>query len=107
MIEVKIPKEIRKYKEKIIGGFSIRQLLAFLVTGAIVSPIYIYLRKYIGDDITGYLIMIIAAPILLVGFYEKDGLPFEKYVIYFLNYTFLVSQKRKYIVENVLPEEDD
>jgi len=105
MIEVKVPKEIRKYKEKILGGFSLRQICALVATTAIVSPIYIYIKKYIGDDATGYLIMIISLPILLTGFYERDGLPFEKYIIYFLKFNFLEDQKRKYVVENFMEEE--
>ncbi len=106
MIEVKVPKEIRKYKEKILGGFSLRQLFALIVTGAIVIPIYIYLKEYLGDDMTGYIIMITAIPMLLIGFYEKDGLTFEKCIGYFLRFNFLENQKRKYIVENIFIEEE-
>ncbi len=106
MIEVKVPKEIRTYKEKILGGFSLRQLLSLIVTGSIVIPVYIYLKEYLGDDMTGYIIMIIAIPMLLVGFYEKDGLTFEKYIGYFLRFNFLEDQKRKYIVEKIVIEEE-
>lgn len=106
MIEVKVPKEIRKYKEKILGGFSLRQLFFLIITGSIVIPIYLYLKNYLGDDITGYVIMIIAVPLLLAGFYEKDGLTFEKYIGYFIRFNFFEGQKRKYIVENNFIEED-
>ena len=106
MIEVKVPKEIRTYKERILGGFSLRQLLSLIVTGSIVIPVYIYLKEYLGDDMTGYIIMIIAIPMLLVGFYEKDGLTLEKYIGYFLRFNFLEDQKRKYIVEKIVIEEE-
>lgn len=106
MIEIKIPKEIRKYKEKVVGGLTLRQLIAVIITGSIVIPLYIFLKNIIGHQPTSYIVMFISIPFLLLGFYEKDGLKFEKYIVYFMKFYFLVPQKRKYLVEPIREEED-
>lgn len=101
MIEIKIPKDVRKYKEKVVGGFTLRELITLIVTALIDISIYIFLKDKIGKQFASYLVMFISIPFLLLGFKEKDGLKFEKYVIYFLKFHFLTPQKRKYIVENI------
>lgn len=101
MIEIKIPKDVRKYKEKVVGGFTLRELITLIVTALIDISIYIFLKDKIGKQFSSYLVMFISIPFLLLGFKEKDGLKFEKYVIYFLKFHFLTPQKRKYIVENI------
>lgn len=105
MIERKIHKDVRKYKEKIVGGLTLRQLIAVVITAIVVIPLYQILKMYLGENITSYVIMIVALPILLTGFYDKDGLNFEKYIKYFIEFHFITPQKRKYVVENIMEED--
>lgn len=43
MIAVRIPEEIRKYKEKILFGLTARQLITTIIAFAICVPLYLSL----------------------------------------------------------------
>lgn len=96
MIEIKIPKEIRDYKEKFLFGLTIRQFISVAVALAICVPLYIFGNKYIGDDLMGWLIMIIAAPIFAFGFFKFNGMPFEDFIKIVYRQKWAEPQKRKY-----------
>lgn len=87
-IEVRIPKEITEYKEKILFGLSIRQLICF--SAAIVLSIgsYMLLTKvfYLSMDAASYVIIIESIPLMAIGFVKKNGFPFEKYFALFLRH---------------------
>lgn len=79
-IEIKIPKEITEYKEKIIFGLSIRQLISILI-GVIVSiGTYLMLYKKIGHEITGYIVILLCIPIFGIGFLKINNFTFEEYI---------------------------
>ena len=42
MIEIKIPKEITEYKEKILFGLTIRQCVCAVAALAVCVPLYIF-----------------------------------------------------------------
>ena len=46
MIAVRIPKEIRAYKEKLVAGLTARQLIASIIAVGICIPLYIFGKKY-------------------------------------------------------------
>lgn len=79
MIVIKIPKEIREYKEKLIFGLTARQVIAILFVAGICIPAYLFGRKYIGEDAASWLMILAAAPGVCYGWYQKNGMPFEKY----------------------------
>ena len=96
MIAVRIPEEIRKYKEKIILGLNARQLISVLLTAFICVPLYYFGRDYISDDILAWVIILIAVPLVSVGFFRFNGMPMEKFAVAFLKYGFFFPLKRKY-----------
>ncbi len=100
MIAVRIPEEIRKYKEKILLGLNIRQLLASALAICVCVPIYLYGRKYIGDEAASWLIMFIAIPLGAIGFFKYNGMPMERFMISLFKFEFLFPMKRKYKTEN-------
>ena len=101
MIEIKIPKEIRDYKEVIFAGLNLRQIISLIIAFAVNVPLYIYTKKYLGDELTSWLVMFTGVPVFLIGFIKFDGMPFEKYFKIMLRFNFLVPRKRKYKVENI------
>lgn len=101
MIEIKIPKEIRDYKEVIFAGLNLRQIISLSVAFAINVPLYIFTEPYIGDEMSSWLVMITGVPVFLVGFIKFDGMPFEKYFLIMLRFNFLVPRKRRYKVDNI------
>ena len=48
MIAVRIPKEIKEYKEKLVFGLNVRQLISVVIALTICIPLYIFGRKIIG-----------------------------------------------------------
>src|SRR5450756_2720859 len=93
-IEVRIPKEITEYREKILFGLSIRQLLSFAVALTVGVTTYLIVAKFWGDDVAGYLVIFEVMPIFAVGFIRKNGFTFEAYVGQMLRHTFGVSRRR-------------
>jgi len=96
MISVRIPQEIRKYKEKLAFGLNARQLLSTMIALVVCVPLYIFGRAYLGDDILSWAIIIIAIPLLSIGFVRVNGLSAEKFFVSLLKFEFLTPKKRKY-----------
>ncbi|HBP65248.1 MAG TPA: hypothetical protein DD730_13510 [Desulfosporosinus sp.] len=78
-IEVRIPKEITEYKEKIIFGLSIRQLICFTVAITLGVGTYIFVTKWSNADVASYVVIVEVMPIFAIGFIKKNGFTFEKY----------------------------
>lgn len=97
MIEVRIPKEITEYKEKVIFGLSIRQLIFFTLTIILSIGSYFIMTKKLGltMDSASYVIIFQSLPLLAVGFIRINGFPFEKYALLVIRHK-LGIQKRPY-----------
>ncbi len=104
MIEIKIPKEIRSYKETIFAGLTLRQIICFAITLAINVPMYIFIKSHIGEEAASWIVMLTAAPLFLIGFIKYNGLPFEKFALIILNFKLFIPQKRKFMIENIFTE---
>lgn len=83
-LEVRVPKEITEYKEKILFGLSIRQLFSFIIALLIGFSAYFIFFKFFGKDVASYVVILITMPIFGFGFFRKDGFPFEKYIFIIL-----------------------
>ena len=101
MIAVRIPEEIRKYKEKIAFGLTVRQLICTLATLFICVPLYWFGRDYIPEDILAWIIIGIAVPLEAVGFIKINGMPMEKYAVAAFKFEVLYPRKRKFKTENI------
>lgn len=101
MIEIRIPKEIRAYKEKLFFGLTLRQVICTVLALGINIPLYIFVRPYIGDDMASWLIICNAVPIILVGYFKYNGMEFEKFIVCMFRFQLLTPQKRKYKTENL------
>lgn len=104
MIAVRIPEEIRKYKEKIAFGLTARQLVCTLVALFVCVPLYWYGRNYIMEDILAWLIIAIAMPLEAVGFIKINGMPMEKFAVAAFKFEVLFPRKRKFRTENIWRE---
>lgn len=82
MAYVQIPKDLSNVKTKVAFNLTKRQLIGFAVAGLIGIPTYLKTRSALGNDLAVFLMLIITIPIFFVVFYEKDGLPCEKYLKY-------------------------
>ncbi|MCU7197981.1 MAG: PrgI family protein [Turicibacter sanguinis] len=98
-IEVRIPKEIMEYQAKIMGGLTGRQLVSSAV--AIISMFVIYpiSINLFGVDLGQMVALTLILPIWLVGFYKKEGMSFEKYLMMIFNH--YRSHKKRYLQTNI------
>ena len=61
-MEVKMNKEIRDYQESMFWGLSFRQCLFSVLAILAALGIYFLTRKYAGEQVTGWLCVLGAAP---------------------------------------------
>lgn len=97
MIEIKIPKEITEYKEKFLFGLTVRQCISVAAALGICIPLYIFGKKFLGDDIVSWLVLLIAVPVFGFGFIKYNGMTFERLVAVIFRQKFREPQKRIYV----------
>lgn len=105
-IEVRVPEEIADYKESIIAGLSIRQLVCGGIALLCGVPTFLLLKN-INSDLATYATMIVTIPAFCLGFIKKDGYNFETFLKIKL-YAFFNKNQRGYetnIEKNILPVE--
>ena len=95
MIEVRIPNEIREYKEKLFFGLNLRQTITTGLAIAVCVPLYIFGQKYINVDVLSWMIIVIAAPLVLIGYFNFNQMPFEKFIMAWFRMNWN-PQKRKF-----------
>ncbi len=100
MIEVKIPKEIKTYKEKLFFKLNLRQTICTIIAIAINVPLYYFGRQYIQDDVLSWIVIGIATPIMLIGYFRYNGMTFGKFIVVIFLNGFLYPQNRLYKTEN-------
>lgn len=95
MLEVDIPKEIFEYKQKFLFGLTVRQFISVVIALGICVPLFIFGNSIFGEDLTGWLVILIAAPVFAFGFLKINGMPFEKFAVLYIRQK-IEPQKRKY-----------
>ena len=73
-MEVKMNKEIRDYQESMFWGLSFRQCLFSVLAILAALGIYFLTRKYAGEQVTGWLCVLGAAPFAACGFFRYHGM---------------------------------
>ena len=103
MIEIRIPKEIKNYREKLFFGLTLRQCLCAGVALLICVPLYIFGNKIMPQEIVSWLVILIAAPLMMAGFFRYNYMMFEQFAVemYYQNFT---PQKRVYSYEPIFME---
>ncbi|BBM56795.1 conjugative transposon protein [Leptotrichia trevisanii] len=79
MAYVPIPKDLKKVKTKVAFNLTKRQLIGFTLAGLVGLPIYLFMRKFVPNDIAVIFLILSMLPIFFIMLFEKDGLTFEKY----------------------------
>ncbi len=104
MIAVRIPNEIRKYKEKVVFGLNLRQLISTSLAIAVCVPLYLFGRKYIPDDLLSWIIIFIAFPLLGIGWCNYHGMTFFMLIKAKFKQDFLYPSKRIFKTANCFRE---
>lgn len=86
-IHINVPAEVRKYKEKLVAGLTLRQLIAVGVILLVCLPLYIGgMIKGYNEELLSWLVIIIGGTIGSFGFIKYHGMPMEKAAVAFLKY---------------------
>lgn len=97
MIEVKVPRDILKYKTKLVGPFTSRQIICFVL--AVMLDLLFYNTVYTGLDLPSellfYIIMFLDLPIMAFGYLTPMELSLEKYLKIVIQTKLLAPAKRK------------
>lgn len=78
-MEVKMNKEIMDYREAMFFGLDLRQMVCSLLAVLAAVGIYFSLRKTAGEEVTGWLCMLGAAPFAFCGFFRYHGMTAEQF----------------------------
>jgi hypothetical protein len=73
MIEVKVPKEIKDYQEKIIMGLSGKQLLTLGVAIILSAILFFSLRKAVPSKVLANIILVVSMPITATGWVKIEN----------------------------------
>ena len=101
---IKVPKEIKDYKEKLLFGLTVRQTVATIVSLGICMPLYLFGRKILPEDVIAWLIILIGLPIVSLGFFKYNGMPFEIAAAMLFRFSFLLPNRRLFVTENAFTE---
>lgn len=101
MIAVRIPKEIRDYKEKLWAGLNARQIVALVAMAGIGVPVYWYGQPILGQDGIENVLCVLLMPIGLVGFFPYQyGMKPEVWFKVLIRYYFIKPKERKFVSKN-------
>lgn len=107
MAFVPIPRDLTEVKSKIMFNLTTRQLINFVVAGLLSIPIFILTRNLFGNEVSIFLVMLVAAPFMFFAFFEKDGLTGEKYLKKVIEFKYKSSRIRIYKNTNIYETLDD
>ncbi len=95
MIEIPMTDDIRKYQPKVLGPFTLRQLVCSLLALLFALPFWI-LTSDMTIDNRILIVAFAALPVLSCGWIKMDGLPLEKLLFRILYFSVLTPKRRKY-----------
>lgn len=95
-IEIKIPKEIKEYKETFLFGLTVKKFISLAAALLICVPLYIFGKNFMPEEMVSWAVIIVGAPILGIGFITYHNMTFTQFVKRLFDMNFH-PQKRKYI----------
>ena len=95
MAYVQIPKDLNKVKTKVAFNLTKRQLIGFCAAGVVGFPTYFLCKDVFQSDVAVILMICVMLPFLFITFYEKDGLPFEKYAKFIYQHKVYQTHERR------------
>ena len=100
MIEIEIPKDLKDFEPKVIGPFTVRQLVCTVSIVGIMLVGYNVFKLFFDNGLKIVIPLILCLIPILIGWYKPYGMRFEKYAISQLYTVIIPPKKRLYKVEN-------
>ena len=88
MIEIRIPKEIKNYREKLFFGLTLRQCICTALALLICVPLYIFGNRFLPQEAVSWAVMVIAVPLMLMGFFCYNDMVFEQFAVEIVRFMF-------------------
>ena len=101
-IEIKINKEIRRYKESIFFGLTFRQFICSVQALGTAVLVYFSFKDMIGEEAVSWVCILAAVPVAAAGFFKYQGLPLEKFITAWVKSEFIRAGRRVYKATNHL-----
>jgi hypothetical protein len=101
MAYVSVPRDMTAVKSRLLFGLTRRQLTCFGIAAAVGAPTFILVNSAAGSSIAMLCLIITAFPAMVFAVYEKDGVPAEKILFFYLRAKFFFPATRPYKVENI------
>lgn len=98
MAYIEVPKDLNRVKTKIAAGLTKRQLISFGSAAMMGFPVYFLVRQIAPNEIAMIALFIVAAPSILLGLYERDGIPAEELLKSYLKFKYMQQPIRRYKV---------
>jgi len=101
-MEVKVPREVRKYEESVMLGLSFRQFICSAVAVGIAVLAYFGLRDYLGNEGVSWVCIIVALPIALIGFVTYHELTLEHFALAWIKSEMLMPKRLWFASDNYM-----
>ena len=88
MITVRLPREIKEFKEKVVWGLTWRQLICSIIALLIAIGVGILLNGKVPDVMHRLIVVSVGVFFGAFGFFKKNGLTFEKFVMIMVRFFF-------------------
>lgn len=100
-MEVKMNKEIRDYQESMFFGLDFRQCLFSVLAILAAVGIYFGVHNLFGEEVTGWLCVLSAAPFVVCGFFKYHGMNAEQFLWAVIKSEILYPKRLVYRTENL------
>lgn len=100
-MEIKIPKEIRRHKETIFFGLTMRQFACAVLAVVMAVAVYLGLSPIMGNETASWACIVAAAPFAAAGFFQYNGLTLERFLWAFVKSQLLRAGPRVFRAENI------
>lgn len=100
-MEVKMNKEIRDYQESMFFGLNLRQSVFSLLAVLTAVGIYFGIRDLCGEEITGWLCILGAAPFAACGYFKYHGMNAEQFLWAVIKSELLYPKRLVFHAENL------
>lgn len=104
MAYVQVPGDLSKFESKVALNLTKRQLICFSIGGLIGIPSYLAMKSYLTPDISAMITFLIISPFFAMGIFQKDGVPFEKYMYLIIRQKYLRPHIRVFKTRNIYKE---
>ena len=100
-MEIKIPKEIREYRESIFFGLNARQFVCAVFALGVAVGVYFLLQPYVGTEEIGWMCILAAATFAACGFFRYHGMTAEQFLWAWVKSELLYPKKLVFRSSNV------